>query len=107
MFSFGPPSSTIQSRQSWRILKLAYALYVQVLLFTATMPIELEETAQQWQQKPVVLHVSVSGASISRSVVQVSVATILQIAWRDNSYNEEEYLFSGRQSDDQPCALTP
>ncbi|BDA50781.1 probable DEAD-box ATP-dependent RNA helicase 20 [Coccomyxa sp. Obi] len=43
----------------------------QVLLFTATMPAEVEETAQQWQSNPVVLQVSTSGASISRTVVQV------------------------------------
>ncbi|KAK9917623.1 hypothetical protein WJX75_006589 [Coccomyxa subellipsoidea] len=43
----------------------------QVLLFTATMPAEVDETAQQWQREPVVLQVSASGASISRTVVQV------------------------------------
>ena len=47
-------------------------LCVKVLLFTATMPAEVEETAQQWQSNPVIVQVSTSGASISRTVVQVS-----------------------------------
>ena len=44
------------------------------------MPAEVDETAQQWQREPVVLQVSASGASISRTVVQVSMTDTLCIS---------------------------
>ena len=46
-------------------------LAAQVLLFTATMPAEVEATAEHWQRDPVRLHVATDGAQISRSVTQV------------------------------------
>lgn len=46
-------------------------MWVQVLLFTATMTEELREVAQQWQQEPVAVNAAADGACISNSVVQV------------------------------------
>ena len=48
-----------------------HSLAAQVLLFTATMPAEVEATAERWQRHPVRLHVMADGAQISRTVTQV------------------------------------
>ena len=50
----------------------------QVLLFTATMPEALQETAAKWQRKPVKILVAPGDMSISETIIQVSCCYSLQ-----------------------------
>lgn len=61
----------------------------QVLLFTATMPEALQETAAKWQRKPVRIHVATGDMSISETITQVHLVICIllmvsKMVFKDN-----------------------